>query len=324
MKIRTDFVTNSSSSSFVSLHITSAKLAQIFAVANEETEIEGLEILEGGKGIKFRVDELEIAPPKSINETINKLVELVTWAENFSNARRELEAKLKQDEKVILSDIEAVEFDFGEEGWGEAFGYEGFEDVYDKLQEEVGAEPESIRICHYHLGFTKEGVNETYEKKYTYILAGEKNEKTIDMESDEDRTHDDEETETDSEWSCYTQISANDSEGYDDESMSFPGEPSIMPYDLERLPDNYIDVLKAADSIEGLMDALKSLFVPGCAEWGFLADWFAEIENISALRNIKMQSVKYDNSGKGQEITLKYSFKTKKGSINQKTVKADM
>ena len=177
MKIRTDFVTNSSSSSFVSLHITSAKLAQIFAEANNETEIEGLEILEGGKGIKFRVDEVEIAPPQSINDTINALVELVRWAEKFFNAGHGLEAKLKQDEKDILNDIEAVEFDFGEEGWGEAFGYEDFEDVCYKLQEEVEEEPAAIRIHHF-VSFTKDG-NEKRGEKYTYILADGETEITL-------------------------------------------------------------------------------------------------------------------------------------------------
>lgn len=128
---------------------------------------------------------------------------------------------------------------------------------------------------------------------------------------------------TNNDWYCYTQISINDGEGYDDESMSFPDEPGIMPYDLEQLPDNFIDTLKAVDSVQHLEDVLKPLFVPGCAEWGFLAEWSAEVEDISALKNIKMQSAKYDDSGEGQEFTLKFSFKTKKGSINQKTVKHD-
>lgn len=319
MKIRIDFVTNSSSSSFVSLHITSVKLAKIIAT----TEIDDLKILENGKTVNYQSEELDAGqPPKSAKDIVDKLVELVSELGELNNEDYGLENTLRDNEKSILGDIEAVEWQHEVEAWGEAYGYEGIEMDIGRLMTAEGLSmgPESVKISQgFH--FTKE-TGEEYKKKYTYVPAGEIVEKTVELDADD--TCEVKGMNADFGWSCYTQISVNEGEDYEDESMSFPDEPSIMPYDLERLPNNFIDVLKATDSTRRLMDALKPLFVPGCAEWGFLTEWFVEVEDISALKNIKMQSVKCDDFGRGQEITLKYSFKTKKGSINRKTVKAYM
>lgn len=106
----------------------------------------------------------------------NSIVNLVNAREMINGVEYRLEEKLRKNEKDILSDIETVELDCGEEGWGEAFGDVGFEDAYCRLLEEAGddEEPEAIRI-HKCFRFSKKD-GEAFEEKYTYIPAGEESE----------------------------------------------------------------------------------------------------------------------------------------------------
>ena len=158
MKIRTDFVTNSSSSSFVAITIKNKKLVEIFSSMQE---IEGLEISSETNEIKYSLNEgWEIGqPPRSMKYFSKKLIALLRDLECENGNLKCTAAKkaLKSFEAEIIEATEEVDWVHRMEGYGEAYSWEGFEDTVCKLMERKGLSsyPKFVTVNR-HYTFDKE------------------------------------------------------------------------------------------------------------------------------------------------------------------------
>lgn len=154
MKLRTDFVTNSSSSSFIYIDIKSEKLKLIMEKYSEllETLKDYIccEELEAGEGFSCREDEGGYADiPNDKDNIIDTLIiffeEFTEYCDDFEEQISELIKELEDNKEELTEDITEVEWTYGDVGWGgdsesryEPSNYD--EDMLDEIYEEIMAE----------------------------------------------------------------------------------------------------------------------------------------------------------------------------------------
>ena len=123
MKIRSDFVTNSSSSSFVTIHLSGGKLTEILNQYSEWLEgIAGVLIISEDTFL-YHPDEGWADVPVNKDEILSaflSFVEKLCEDGDLSDEQAdELSATLKANEKEILETIKEVEWDCSEGSYGE-------------------------------------------------------------------------------------------------------------------------------------------------------------------------------------------------------------
>jgi len=145
MKVRSDFVTNSSSSSFVSFDIESDTLVEIFEkFIDEINEEEHLKYeydfcVDDGR-VTAHASESYSELPGSIEELVSILINFLDYeldseepeAEEDSGVMTRLAAEVAKNKDKIVEDIESATWSCGNEGWGGDDDTRYYESSYDE------------------------------------------------------------------------------------------------------------------------------------------------------------------------------------------------
>ena len=127
MKLRTDFVTNSSSSSFIYIDIKSEKLKAIMEKYSDLLEELKDYIccgeMEAGDGFKCSEDECGYCDvPTDENDIMETLItffeEFAEYCDEFEERIPELVQELRDNQDEITADITETEWVCGDVGWG--------------------------------------------------------------------------------------------------------------------------------------------------------------------------------------------------------------
>lgn len=149
MKIRTGFVTNSSSSSYITISITSEKLAEILKEYEKKLE-RSFECFElDGEECRIEREDFDEIPSK-LNNVMNALIKVLRTTTDC----KPLLSKLTKQKSELLASIEEVDWSYEEGIWGDVNGGVGYDDadyseetlkkVYAKIAKKKGCSVDEV------------------------------------------------------------------------------------------------------------------------------------------------------------------------------------